>query len=93
MGKWRVLDPEIPGASNSGVFTDQFISSIIMDFFFRENESTVPVDTYRKIPKINPRAYSFQRPFFRGLFLGVLIFGGAYLRREMCVYKSIGLAL
>ena len=28
----------------------------------------------------------------RGLFLAGLIFGGAYLRREICVSKSIGLA-
>ena len=38
--------------------------------------------TYHKIPKISPGA----------LFEG-LIFGGAYLRRELCVSKSIGLAL
>ena len=48
---------------------------------------------YRKIPKISPGAYIFQRPFLRGLFLEGLIFGGAYLRREICVYKSVGLAL
>ena len=41
---------------------------------------------YRKIPKISPGAYIFQRPFFEGL-----IFGGAYLRKEICVSKSIGL--
>ena len=35
--------------------------------------------TYRKIPKISPGAYIFQRPFLRGLFLEGLIFGGAYL--------------
>ena len=35
----------------------------------------------------------FQRPFLRGLFFEGLIFGGAYLRREICVSKSIGLAL
>ena len=44
--------------------------------------------TYRKIPKISPGAYIFQRPFLRGLF-----FEGSYLRREICVSKSIGLAL
>ena len=49
--------------------------------------------SYRKIPKISPGAYIFQRPFLRGLFLEGLIFGGAYLRREICVSKSIGLAL
>ena len=48
---------------------------------------------YRDIPKIGPGAYIFQRPFLRGLFLEELIFGGAYLRREICVSKSIGLAL
>ena len=48
---------------------------------------------YRKIPKISPGTYIFQRPFLRGLFLEGLIFGGAYLRREICVSKSIGLAL
>ena len=48
---------------------------------------------YRKIPKISPGAYIFERPFLRGLFLEGLIFGGAYLRREICVSKLIGLAL
>ena len=47
---------------------------------------------YRKIPKISPRAYIFQRPFLRGLFLEGPIFGGAYVRREICVSKSVGLA-
>ena len=49
--------------------------------------------SYRKIPKISPGAYIFQRPILRGLFLEGLIFGGDYLRREICVSKSIGLAL
>ena len=48
---------------------------------------------YRKIPKISPGAYIFQRPFFRGLFLDGLIFEETYLRKEICVSKSIGLAL
>ena len=47
---------------------------------------------YRKIPKISPGAYIFQRPFLRGLFLEGLIFGGAYVRREICFSKSIELA-
>ena len=38
---------------------------------------------YRKIPKISPGAYIFQRPFLRGLILEGLIFGGAYLWREI----------
>ena len=48
---------------------------------------------YRKLPKLSPGAYIFQKPFLRGLFLEGLIFEGAYLRREICVSKSIGLAL
>ena len=46
----------------------------------------------RKIAKISHGAYIFQRPFLRGLFLEGLIFRGAYVRREICVSKSIGLA-
>ena len=42
---------------------------------------------YRKLPKIFPGAYIFQRHFLRGLFLEGLIFGGAYLRREICVSR------
>ena len=54
---------------------------------------TLPmVCKYRKIPKISHGAYIFQRPFLRGIFLERLIFGGAYLRREICVSKSIELA-
>ena len=48
---------------------------------------------YRKIPKISPGAYIFLRLFLRGLFLEGLIFGKAYLRREICVSQPIGLAL
>ena len=39
----------------------------------------------RKIPKISPGAYIFQRPFLRGLFLEGLMFRGAYVRREIFV--------
>ena len=51
------------------------------------------LNAYCKIPKISPGAYIFQRPFLRGSFLEGLIFGGAYLRREIYVSKSIELAL
>ena len=37
---------------------------------------------YRKIPKISPGAYMFQRPFLRGLVFEGLIFGGAYICTE-----------
>ena len=46
------------------------------------SSQNVPLVSYRKIPKISPGAYIFQRPFLRGLFLEGLIFEGAYLRRE-----------
>ena len=62
-----------------------------MQYLFRREN--VLFMCYRKIPKISPRAYIFQWPFLRGLFLDGLIFGGAYLRREICVSKSIGLVL
>ena len=59
------------------------------EYAFSQSES----GKHRKIPKISPEAYIFQRPLLRGLFLEGLIFGGAYLRREICVSKSIGLAI
>ena len=33
---------------------------------------------YRKIPKISPGAYIFQRPFLRGLYLEGLMYGGKF---------------
>ena len=47
--------------------------------------SNVDLIIYRKIQKIRPGAYTFQRPFLRGLFLEGFIFGGAYIPREICV--------
>ena len=38
---------------------------------------------YRKIPKIIPGAYIFQRPFLRGLFLEGLIYGAGNLRLKI----------
>ena len=40
---------------------------------------------YRKIPKISPGAFTFQRPLLRGLFLEGLVFrgGGAYTWRGL----------
>ena len=49
------------------------------------------VCSYHKIPKISPGAYIFQRPFLRGLFLEGL-FGGAYVRMQICISNLIGLA-
>ena len=46
------------------------------------------IGNYLKIPKISPGALYFSKALFEGL-----ICGGAYLRREICVSKSIGLAL
>ena len=48
---------------------------------------------YRKIPKISPGAYIFQRPFLRGLFLEGLIFGGAYIRRGLSAEGNLHLQI
>ena len=42
---------------------------------------------YRKIPKISLGLKIFSSPFLRGLFLEGLIFGGAYLQREIYSWK------
>ena len=39
---------------------------------------------YRKIPKISPGAYIFQRPFLRSFF-----FGGAYIRRGLSMEGNL----
>ena len=65
------------------------VCGVISSLFF--NKSLPKLD-YRKIPKISPGAYVFQRPFLGGLILEGLIFGGAYLLREICASQSIGLA-
>ena len=52
---------------------------------YKDKESLSYMITYRKIPKISPGAYIFQRPFLRDLFLEGLLFHGAYLMREICI--------
>ena len=68
---------------------------VLNKVLYREAPSWGPTPyplKYHKIPKISPGAYVFQRPFLRGLFLEGPILGKAYVRREICVIKSAGLA-
>ena len=44
------------------------------------------VFTYRKIPKISPGAYIFERPFWRSLFLEGLIYGGKFASQNRLGY-------
>ena len=44
----------------------------------RQRNHFIPVLEYRKILKISPGAYIFQRPFLRGLFLKGLIYEGKF---------------
>ena len=46
--------------------------------YLSRKQDQIKLTDYRKIPKISPGAYIFQRPFFEGL-----IFGGAYIRRRL----------
>ena len=68
------------------------IVGIVKSYFIKNVWKTI-LFKYRKIPKVSLRAYIFQRPFLGGLLLEGLTFGRAYLQREICVSKSIGLAL
>ena len=79
--------------SQQKVCTRHRCVTIITELDHEQTQKTYAQIIYRKIPKISPGAYIFQKPFLRGLFLEGLIFGGAYLWREICVWKSIGLAL
>ena len=46
---------------------------------------------YHKIPIISPGLIFVQKAFLLGLFLGELIFGGAYYWKEFCVSNWVGL--
>ena len=46
---------------------------------------------YCKILIISPGLLFVQKAFLVGLFLGELIFGGAYYWKEFCVSKWVGL--
>ena len=48
-------------------------------------------EPYRKIPIISPGLIFVQKAFLLGLFLGELIFGGAYYWKEFCVSKWVGI--
>ena len=85
---------ELLTAHKAGMNSDKTVQVLIyINLLFLFVFSLFVFYIYRKNPKISPGAYIFQRPFLRGLFLEGLIFGGAYLWREICVSKSIGLAL
>ena len=94
-GAPSVAPPSARSSSHSSKSTSSSIHShrtSRWDMFVFQVLSLFRLNCYRKIPKISPWAYIFQRPFLRGLFLEGLIFGGVYLWREICVSKSIGLA-
>ena len=66
------------------VFSNVFVDVIIprRSFMFGQLHAN-NIIIYRKIPKISPGAYIFQRPFLRGLFLESLyseglIYGGKF---------------
>ena len=57
-----------------------------MNFSQSETEAN-NVTEYRKISVISPGIIFIQKAFLLGLFLGELIFGGAYYWKEFCVSK------
>ena len=70
----------------SSIFLSLFFFPFLFCFVFAYLFCCFSINTYRKIPKISPGAYIFQRPFLRGLYLEgqfnggffALMFGGAY---------------
>ena len=68
---------------------------VLNKVLYREAPSWGPTPyplKYRKIPKINPGAYIFQRPFLRGLFLEGPILGKAQLCMEGNLHYKISWA-
>ena len=58
------------------VFEIDLFSLYVLFSQYRSCDNSVVV--YRKVPKISPGTYIFQRPFMRGLFLEGLIYGGKF---------------
>ena len=59
---------------NEGPVEQDLVLSVFMGF----HVDYIAFPKYRKIPKISPGAYIFQRPFLRGLFFEGLIYGGKF---------------
>ena len=55
-------------------------------------EYNADLNKHRKIPKISPGAYIFQRPFLRGLFLEGLIYGGKFVFQKLSARLILGLS-
>ena len=54
-----------------GLYETEVLFGVVFRDFRRYKVTFSQVDTrYRKIPKISPGAYIFQRPFFEGLMYG-----------------------
>ena len=66
-----------------------WLRNFLVQFFLKGVEVQVEVNwTYRKIPKISPGAYIFQKPFFEGL-----IFEGGYIRRGLSTEGNLRLQI
>ena len=52
--------------------------------------SSAQFNKYRKIPKISPGAYIFQRPSLSGLFLEGPIFGGLIYGGKFALQNRLG---
>ena len=66
--------------SQQKVCTGHRCVTVTTELDHEQTQKTYTQIIQRKIPKISPGAYIFQRSFLRGLFLEGLIFGGAYFR-------------
>ena len=93
--KYRLLISEVTHVGRGGGRQAVQIVIVLCPIWDVRNRRAKPPEMppYRKIPKMSRGGNIFERPFLRGLFLEGLIFGGVYLQREICVSKSIGLAL
>ena len=66
-------------------FVTSFLSRVLIA------KSSTRKIRYRTIPVISPGLIFVQKVFLLGLFLGDLIFGGAYNWKGFCVSKWVGL--
>ena len=74
-----ILKERLEGHSNDKrYFTIKIAIAKEFETLHKQNFMVINYASDRKIPKISPGAYIFQRPLLRGLFLEGLMLGGKF---------------
>ena len=97
MSHWRSFYDSLSNHTDVGLTVNCFPVWVLNRHFAKGTWEILMFEvfmTYRKIPKISPRAFIFQRSILRGLFLEGLIYGGKFvLENRLGLYSEGNLPL